>query len=257
MHEHETFFEVHTVFLFIAHVRGTEVIAQKTFTLTQDALDLSFEGHGFKLHVPEGSLPEEVSETQLNVRISLSGQFQLPSNCELVSAVYLVSSSNKLMKSVTVGIQHCAALSSDKQCSQLTFIHGECTQEELPYKFKEQEGGVFSLNSSYGSISVSNFSWIGIVRRLVQIVRGFQAIGSEQGQQAHNKQEGKGEEQQQTQLSESSLHIEEACQTDQEEEGEVVVQYCARLYTQKLQVNEWKVDFVVTIKGPRNLLKCE
>ena len=251
MHEHETFFEVHAVFLFTAHVRGTEVIAQKTFTLTQDALDLSFEGYGFKLHVPEGSLPEEVSKTQLNVRVSLSGQFQLPSNCELASAVYLVSSSNKLMKSVTVGIQHCAALSSDKQCSQLTFIHGECTQEELPYKFKEQEGGVFSLNSSYGSISVSNFSWIGIVRRLVQILRGFQAIGSEQGQQAHNKQEGKGEEQQ-TQLSESSLHIEEACQTDQEEEGEVVVQYCARLYTQKLQVNEWKVDFVVT----RDLESC-
>ena len=151
------------------------------------------------------------------------------------------------MKSVTVEIQHCAALSNDKQCSQLTFIHGECTQEELPYKFKEQEGGVFSLNSLYGSVSVPNFSWIAIVRRLVQILRGFQAVGSEQGQQAHNKQEGKGEEEQQTQLSESSLHIEEAYQTDQEEEGEVVVQYCARLYTQKLQVNEWKVDFVVTM----------
>ena len=244
MREHETFFKFSL--LSIAHVRGTEVIAQKTFTLTQDAVDLSFEGYGFKLHVPEGSLPEEVSETQLNVQVSLSGQFQLPFTCELVSAVYWVSSSHKLMKSVTVKIQHCAALSSDKQCSQLTFVHAKCTQNEILYTFEEQEGGVFSLHSSYGGISVSNFSWIGIVRRLVRMLCGFQAIDSEQGQQAHNEQEEQGEKEQQTQLSESSPHIEEACQTDQEEGGEVVVQYRARLYTQKLQVNEWKVDFVVT-----------
>ena len=111
------------VFLSTAHIRGVEVIAKETFTLTQEAVKLNFKGYGFKLCVPENSLLAEVSETQLSVQVSLSGPFQMPSNCELVSAVYWVSSPHKCTKPVTVEIQHCAVLSNDKQCSQLTFVH--------------------------------------------------------------------------------------------------------------------------------------
>ena len=139
------------------------MIAKETFTITQEAVKLNFEGYGFKLCVPENSLPAEVLETQLSVRVSLSGPFQMPSNCELVSAVYWVSSPHKFMKPVTVEIQHCAALSSSEQCSQLTFVHTKCTQKELPYIFKKKVGGVFTPNSSYGSLSLSHFSGIGIV----------------------------------------------------------------------------------------------
>ena len=189
------------------------------------------------MHIPEGSLPAELSETQLNVQISLSGQFQIPSNCELVSAVYWVSSPHKFIKPITVEIQHCAALSSDKQCSQLTFIHTKCTQKKLPYVFEDQVGGVFSNHSSYGSVSLSHFSGLGIVRRLLRIVFGIQA--SEQQQQQYHQQ----------QLSESSSHSEAYCQTGQQ--GEIVEQYCAQLYTSKL-AKKWKVDFVVT----KNLDSC-
>ena len=74
------------------------MIAKETFTLTQEAVKLNFEGYGFKLCVPKNSLPTETSETQLSVQVSLSGPFQMPSNCELVSAVYWVSSPHKFMK---------------------------------------------------------------------------------------------------------------------------------------------------------------
>ena len=151
------------VFLSTAHIRGVEVIAKETFTITQEAVKLNFEGYGFKLCVPKNSLPAEVSETQLSVRVSLSGPFQMPFNCELASAVYWVSSPHKFVKCITVEIQHCAALSSGKQCSQLTFVHTKCTQKELPYIFKEKVGGVFTSHSSYGSLSLSHFSGIGIV----------------------------------------------------------------------------------------------
>ena len=228
-------------------MRGTEVIAQQTFTLTQEAVDLKFEGYGFKLHVPEGSLPEKVSETQLNVRVSLSGQFQIPSNCELVSAVYWVSSPHKFMKAITVEIQHCAALSSDEQSRQLTFVHTKCTQKELPYVFEEQVEGVFSPHSSYGSVSLSHFSGIGIVRRLLQIVFGLQAMDSELGQHQHQQQQQQQYHQQQ---SESSNHNEAAGHTGQQEE-QIVEQYCAQLYTRKL-AKKWKMDFVVT----KNLESC-
>ena len=207
-------------------MRGTEVIAQQTFTLTQEAVNLKFEGYGFKLHVPEGSLPEEVSETQLNVRVSLSGQFQLPTNCELISAVYWVSSPHKFIKPITVEIQHCAALSSDEQSEQLTFIHTKCTQKELPYVFKEQMGGIFSRHSSDGSVSLSHFSGLGIVRRLLRVF-GLQTNDS---------------------VSRSSTHTKRAAE---QEEEDTVVQYCAQLYTRKY-VKEWRVDFVVT----NNLESC-
>ena len=286
------------------------MIAQETFTITQEAVKLNFEGYGFKLCVPENSLPTEVSETQLSVQVSLSGPFQMPLNCELVSAVYWVSSPCKFIRPITVGIQHCAALSSDKQCSQLTFIHTKCTQKELPYIFKEKVGGVFSPHSSYGSLSLSHFSGIGVIIK-PPIQRSFEvqpvqlipmqaiyvqpalpasswAIDSELGQQQQQQQQQQqssessgqtfcteqqqqqqeqqtfGSEQLPQQLPESSgqaiidLEIvqqtqhqsssqsEAACQTEQEDqEGKVVEQYRAQLYTCKL-MTEWKVDFVVT-----------
>jgi len=164
------------VFLSTAHIRGVEVIAKETFTLTPEAVKLNFEGYGFKLCVPKNSLPAEVSETQLSVQVSLSGPFQMPSNCELVSAVYWVSSPNKFVKPITVEIQHCAALSSSKQCSQLAFVHTKCTQKELPYIFKEKVGGVFSPHSSYGSLSLSHFSGIGVIIKPLQRSFGVQPV---------------------------------------------------------------------------------
>ena len=213
-------------------MKGTEVIAQQTFTLTQEAVDLKFEGYGFKLHVPECSLPAEVSETQLNVRVSLSGQFQLPSNSELVSAICWISSPHKFTKPITVEIQHCAALSSDKQCEQLTFVHTKCTQKELPYVFEELVGGVFSRHSSYGSVSLSHFSGLGIVRCILRVF----------GLQVGQEQPPPSQQQQSSTLTKGAA--------GQEEEDEVV-EYCAQLYTRKY-VNEWRVDFVVT----KNLESC-
>ena len=236
------------------------MIAKQTFTLTQEAVKLNFEGYGFKLCVPKNSLPAEVSETQLSVQVSLSGPFQMPSNCELVSAVYWISSPHKFMKPITVEIQHCAALSSDKQCSQLTFVHTKCTQKELPYIFKQRVGGVFTPHSSYGSLSLSHFSGIGIViRPLVQrffrvqpvLPASRQAIDSELGQRQQQQQqssESSGQaidSQQQQQQQQSLTQSETAYQTGQgKEKG--VVQYCAQLYIARKSANKWKVDFVVT-----------
>ena len=245
-------------FLSTAHIKGTEVIAQKIFTFTQEEANLNFEGYGFKVHIPEGSLPADVSETQLNVQVSLSGQFQMPSNCELVSAVYWVSCPHKFMKHVEVEIQHCTVLSSDKQCAQLTFVHTKHTQKELPYLFQEQGGGVFCPHTSYGCLSLSHFCGIGIVKRLFQWSPRAQPI-QPTSIQAINVQPVQSVSHQATdsapdqaidselgqQLQQRLTYTEAACQTVQEEKDEIVVQYCAQLYTRKLE-REWKVDFVVT-----------
>ena len=106
-----------------------------------------------------------MSEAELNVQVSLSGPFQMPFNSELLSAVYWVSSPHKFEKPIIVEIQHCAVLSSDEQCSKMTFVRTNCTQKQLPFTFKELVGGVFEPKNSYGSISLSRFSGLGITVR--------------------------------------------------------------------------------------------
>ena len=144
----------HTGFL-----RGAEVVAQRDFVITNKAQSYYWEEYGFRLHVPEGSLEGELSECTVNVRVSLSGHFQLPANSELVSAVYWVSSPHKFSQPLTVDIEHCAAPS---MCSGLSFVRTNCTQKKLPYEFKNLKGGIFTELSSYGSISVRHFSGIAV-----------------------------------------------------------------------------------------------
>ena len=232
------------LFSFTGHLRGAEVVAETTFMLTPEAQSFEFTGYGFKLHVPEGSLPVKVSETQLNVQVSLSGQFQLPIDCELVSAVYWVSCPHKFTKPLVVEIQHCAALSSDEQCEQLTFVRTMCTQKELPYTFTE-EGGVFSHHSSYGSFSLSHFSGVGVGRRRGRKVHRprraraapYQApsISMQASEQTTN-----------VMPSELSPHSDIAVEVEEDtEDKEIIDQYCGQVYTRK-GMNDCRVYFVIT-----------
>ena len=139
-----------------------EVVAERNFVITNQARSYCWDEYGFKLHVPKDSLETELSETTINVRVSLSGYFELSADSELVSAVYWVFCPHKFSQPLTVDVQHCAPPS---QCSNLSFVRTKCTQKKLPYQFKELEGGVFSQESFYGSISVNHFSGLGISKR--------------------------------------------------------------------------------------------
>ena len=83
--------------IYVQHkYREPKLLHNKIYTITQESVDLDFEGYGIKLRVPGGIVPAEISETQLDVRFSLSGQFQMPSGSQFVSAIYWVSSPYKL-----------------------------------------------------------------------------------------------------------------------------------------------------------------
>ena len=119
-----------------------------------------------KLHVPEGSLPGGMSECRVNIKASLSGQFQLPENSDLLSPVFWISAPCKFTKLVTLEIQHCALREGKTVLSDLSFVSAKCSQKDpLPYRFKQLDGGVFSIHSSYGSIHLSHFSGFGITGR--------------------------------------------------------------------------------------------
>ena len=232
------------LFSFTGHLRGAEVVAETTFTLTPEAQSFEFTGYGFKLHVPKCSLPAKVSETQLNVRVSLSGQFQLPTDCELISAVYWVSCPHKFTRSLDVEIQHCAALSSDEQCEQLTFVRTMCTQKELPYTFTE-EGGVFSYHSSYGSLSMSHFSGVGIGRRRGRKVHRPRRARAAPYQVPSISMQA-SEQTTNVMPSELSPYSDIPVEVEEDtEDKEIIDQYCGQVYTRK-GMNDCRVYFVIT-----------
>ena len=232
------------LFSFTGHLRGAEVVAETTFTLTPEAQSFEFTGYGFKLHVPKCSLPAKVSETQLNVRVSLSGQFQLPTDCELISAVYWVSCPHKFTKPLVVEIQHCAALSSDNQCEQLTFVRTMCTQKELPYTFTE-EGGVFSHHSSYGSLSLSHFSGVGVGRRRGRKVHRPRRARAAPYQVPSISMQA-SEQTTNVMPSELSPYSDIPVEVEEDtEDKEIIDQYCGQVYTRK-GMNDCRVYFVIT-----------
>ena len=76
---------VNVAFSSTVHTHRVDIIPQAMFTLTQERRNLQFKG--YELNVLEGNLSAEISEIQLNVQVSLSGQFQMPPDCKLFSAV--------------------------------------------------------------------------------------------------------------------------------------------------------------------------
>ena len=134
-----------------------DVVAETSFEVTRQAHTYEWRGYGVKLHVQQDSLPANCRQCRVEMRASLSGQYTLPTNCELVSGVYWVYCPVKLSKCATLEVQHCST-----RREGLCFVRAECTQEQLPYVFRRQEDGVFSEHSSYGSIELSRFSGWGI-----------------------------------------------------------------------------------------------
>ena len=142
---------------------GVEVVGRTSVVVTNSGQSFYWSGYGFKLHSSLGSLPSGVDQCVLHIYASLAGQYQLPDNVVLVSAVFWVrcDPSCQFQQKLTMELQHCAKMTSS---TKLTFVRAVCSQESLPYTFKKLEGrGSFSEKSSYGCLEVDCFSGHGAV----------------------------------------------------------------------------------------------
>ena len=132
------------------------------FTVSTEGGSFQWKGYGLRLHVSKDSLPPGTAECRINIRVSLSGQFQLPEGSVFLSPVFWISASCKFTKPVTLEIQHCALTENEAVLSNLSFVLTKCSQKDLPYRFRQVEGGVFTKHSTYGSIELKQFSGISI-----------------------------------------------------------------------------------------------
>ena len=138
------------------------MIEEAEFTVSTRGESFHWEGYGLRLHISEGSLPAGVEECKVNIRVSLSGQFQLPEGSDFLSPIFWISAPCKFIYPVTLEIQHCALTEDESTLSNLNFVSTKCSQKDLPYRFRQMQGGVFTKNSTYGSIQLSHFSGVGV-----------------------------------------------------------------------------------------------
>ena len=137
------------------------IAGQKLFHLQGDrSHSLPWEKYGFILHCPKGAVSKD---TEVAVTALVSGNFKVPKGTVLVSAVYAISVSKPLLKSLKIELQHCVDLRNTGQTGHLKFVRGPL---KSPYLLSPVEGGVFSIRNRYGSIKRDQFSFYGIVAEM-------------------------------------------------------------------------------------------
>ncbi len=149
--------------LFLSDLPGVEAVAHTHVIITNSSQTFLWDGYGFKLHIPQNSLPPGVDQCRLDIKASVAGNYQFPNNLQLVSGVFWVRPhpSGPFQQLLTVEIQHCAKMTSS---TKLSFVRARCSQESLPYTFKQLEGrgSSFTEHSSYGSLELNQFSGLAV-----------------------------------------------------------------------------------------------
>ena len=129
-----------------------------------DRLDYTWEKYGFRLHCPEGAASKD---TEVTVTALASNSFEVPKDTALVSAVYEISVSKPLLKSLIIELQHCV---DTPQPGCLEFVHAP---HKPPYQFSIVEGGSFSMNSRYGRLECVEFCLLAIITKIYRSIEGF------------------------------------------------------------------------------------
>ena len=119
---------------------------------------LEWPGYGFRLEVPDGALSEG-KRVSVGVKAIVSGNFLLPKDTLLISAIYRITASEEFQKKVAVIIQHCAVVKSEEEFSKLRFIIAKCSQKP-PYKFRVLDG---EFDAHFATIKLKRFSYMGVV----------------------------------------------------------------------------------------------
>ena len=122
--------------------------------VTNEEQHVIWERYGLRLHIPPNSLPEDLYQCSLKIKVALSGDFLLPEDGILVGAVYSFShdlGDKELRRSVTLEMQHCVNTSA---------LSGLCVVRamDVPCKFEFFPGADFNHSDGYGAINLRQFS---------------------------------------------------------------------------------------------------
>ena len=118
---------------------GVEVVGRTSVVVTNSGQSFYWSGYGFKLHSPPGSLPSGVDQCVLHIYSSLAGQYQLPDNVVLVSAVFWVRCDPpcRFKQKLTLEIQHCGIINAS---TKFTFVQASSGgHDQSKYTFSKMD----------------------------------------------------------------------------------------------------------------------
>ena len=138
--------------------------SHKVYTL------LNWEEYGLRITIPHEAVPL-YDTVEVAITALVGGEFILPEDTELVSAVYAISVSKPLHKPVQLEIQHCVWLEKPADSNYLSFA--TAPSDETSCEFQPVEGGEFSVRSRYGSIYITEFSRWSIIKKVRRRIRRF------------------------------------------------------------------------------------
>ena len=137
--------------------------SHKVYTL------LNWEEYGLRITIPHEAVPL-YDTVEIAITALVGGEFILPEDTELVSAVYAISVSKQFLKPVQLEIQHCVSIEKPADSNYLSFA--TASSDQPPYQFKPVEGGEFPIGSRYGSIYITEFS-LWIIKKFKRFTRRF------------------------------------------------------------------------------------
>lgn len=124
-----------TLYIYIDNLREVTSVAETLFTITgARSTTLDWAQYGLYMTIQEGSIPAGKS-CDVAVMTLVGGQFKFPDGSILVSAVYVVSLTRKLLKPALIAVQHCVDVQNEEHSRSLQFVVASCTQKMLPYEF--------------------------------------------------------------------------------------------------------------------------
>ena len=141
--------------------------------VTNSSQFVDWKGYGLRLNIPPGSLPSNLSSCTITIIASLSGHYVFPVNTELVSPVFWFRSNPKCKFQVRLSleIQHCAPRKNSfrlsfARASHTTYLQSSSsnTKEDLPVSFNIIHGGTFNEHTTYGMITLNQFSGMAVVQ---------------------------------------------------------------------------------------------
>ena len=132
---------------------------ERVSVYSTQAQQFEWRGFGLKLSIQEGSLPAGVKQCTIDIKASLSGQYEFPEDYHLVGAVFWFrcETVREFVKPITIEIQHCA------KTSKLSFVRSSCRQKQLPYTFKQL--GDLTSHNSYGVTELTSFSGVALTQQ--------------------------------------------------------------------------------------------
>ena len=139
--------------------------SHKVYTL------LNWEEYGLRITIPHEAVPL-YDTVEVAITALVGGEFILPEDTELVSAVYAISVSKQFLKPVQLEIQHCVSIENPAHSNYLSFA--TVPSDEASCEFQPVKGaGEFSVRSRYGSIYITEFSRWSIIKKVRRRIRRF------------------------------------------------------------------------------------